>query len=59
MNNVCDVVTGECECNEFFDGFNCDECFGGYWRNGTDAMCEFCDCDINGSDNDLCDLVRF
>ncbi|NWX99807.1 LAMB4 protein, partial [Nothoprocta ornata] len=51
----CDAVTGECLCQRRATGQRCHECAPGYWGLGKSLYgCSPCDCDIGGSQNNLC-----
>ncbi|XP_074124432.1 laminin subunit beta-4 isoform X1 [Sminthopsis crassicaudata] len=53
--STCDVVTGQCLCQQFATGPHCDECLVGYWglKNNLHG-CSPCDCDIGGAYSNLC-----
>ncbi|KAM8821354.1 laminin subunit beta-4 [Eudromia elegans] len=51
----CDTVTGKCLCQRHATGRRCQECLPGYWGLGRSLHgCSPCDCDIGGSQNNLC-----
>ncbi|XP_010226574.1 PREDICTED: laminin subunit beta-4 [Tinamus guttatus] len=51
----CDTVTGECLCQQHATGRRCQQCVPGYWGLGKSLYgCSPCDCDIGGSQNNLC-----
>uniref|UniRef100_A0A674HEF4 Laminin subunit beta 4 n=1 Tax=Taeniopygia guttata TaxID=59729 RepID=A0A674HEF4_TAEGU len=55
--SVCDPATGECLCQRFTTGQRCEKCLAGYWGLGNSLYgCSPCDCDIGGSQNNLCSL---
>uniref|UniRef100_A0A8C5J7J8 Laminin subunit beta 4 n=1 Tax=Junco hyemalis TaxID=40217 RepID=A0A8C5J7J8_JUNHY len=55
--SVCDPATGECLCQRFTTGQRCERCLAGYWGLGNSLYgCSPCDCDIGGSQNNLCSL---
>ncbi|KAL5265606.1 hypothetical protein ACHWQZ_G006355 [Mnemiopsis leidyi] len=41
-DNVCDKITGECECQRGYTGSNCDACLDGYFMSG--GQCRECRC---------------
>ncbi|KAJ7396972.1 laminin subunit beta-4 [Pitangus sulphuratus] len=57
--SICDPATGECLCQRFTTGQRCEKCLVrtqvGYWGLGNSLNgCSPCDCDIGGSQNNLC-----
>ncbi|NXD26373.1 LAMB4 protein, partial [Spelaeornis formosus] len=55
--SICDPDTGECLCQRFTTGQRCEKCLAGYWGLGNSLYgCSPCDCDIGGSQNNLCSL---
>ncbi|KAM6320647.1 laminin subunit beta-4 [Aegotheles albertisi] len=53
--SICDPATGECLCQRFATGRRCEKCLVGYWGLGNSLYgCSPCDCDIGGSQNNLC-----
>uniref|UniRef100_U3K696 Laminin subunit beta 4 n=1 Tax=Ficedula albicollis TaxID=59894 RepID=U3K696_FICAL len=55
--SICDPATGECLCQRFTTGQRCEKCLAGYWGLGNSMYgCSPCDCDIGGSQNNLCSL---
>uniref|UniRef100_A0A8C3XY43 Laminin subunit beta 4 n=1 Tax=Catharus ustulatus TaxID=91951 RepID=A0A8C3XY43_CATUS len=55
--SICDPATGECLCQRFTTGQRCEKCLAGYWGLGNSLYgCSPCDCDIGGSQNNLCSL---
>ncbi|XP_074050024.1 laminin subunit beta-4 isoform X2 [Macrotis lagotis] len=54
-SSTCDVVTGQCLCQQFATGPHCEECLVGYWglKNNLHG-CSPCDCDIGGAYSNLC-----
>uniref|UniRef100_T1IVA6 Laminin subunit gamma-1 n=1 Tax=Strigamia maritima TaxID=126957 RepID=T1IVA6_STRMM len=52
----CDSLTGQCECKSNVRGFECDQCFDGYWNLNSGNGCEHCNCDPVGSTNHSCDV---
>ncbi|OWK52851.1 Laminin subunit beta-4, partial [Lonchura striata] len=55
--SVCNPATGECLCQRFTTGQRCEKCLAGYWGLGNNLYgCSPCDCDIGGSQNNLCSL---
>uniref|UniRef100_A0A663EQT0 Laminin subunit beta 4 n=1 Tax=Aquila chrysaetos chrysaetos TaxID=223781 RepID=A0A663EQT0_AQUCH len=53
--SVCDPATGDCLCQRFAMGRRCEKCIVGYWGLGNSLYgCSPCDCDIGGSQNNLC-----
>uniref|UniRef100_A0A336KY12 CSON000012 protein n=1 Tax=Culicoides sonorensis TaxID=179676 RepID=A0A336KY12_CULSO len=53
VSNVCDRITGKCECRERYSGVHCQECDLGFANLSED--CAPCDCHTNGSHNHVCD----
>ncbi|KAM9497011.1 laminin subunit beta-4 [Clarias gariepinus] len=52
----CDQNTGQCICDRFAHGSECDQCVPGYWGLGNTVYgCLPCDCDIGGAFTTLCD----
>uniref|UniRef100_A0A8C3QH57 Laminin subunit beta 4 n=1 Tax=Cyanoderma ruficeps TaxID=181631 RepID=A0A8C3QH57_9PASS len=55
--SICDPATGECLCQRFTTGQRCEKCLAGYWGLGSSLYgCSPCDCDIGGSQNNLCSV---
>ncbi|EAT47381.1 AAEL001477-PA [Aedes aegypti] len=52
LENVCDVITGQCICKARYGGRRCDECDSGY--GNLDLDCPACECHANGSANGVC-----
>ncbi|XP_061222234.1 laminin subunit beta-4 isoform X3 [Neopsephotus bourkii] len=53
--SICDRATGACLCQRFTTGRRCEKCLVGYWGLGSSLHgCSPCDCDIGGSQNNLC-----
>ncbi|XP_062856618.1 laminin subunit beta-4-like [Trichomycterus rosablanca] len=53
----CDQNTGQCICELFASGLECDQCLPGYWGLGNTVHgCAPCDCDIGGAFNTMCSL---
>ncbi|XP_067834515.1 laminin subunit alpha-1 isoform X2 [Heptranchias perlo] len=54
----CDPVTGEClKCIRNTAGRMCEQCADGYYGDAVIAKnCHTCDCNVNGSFNEACDL---
>ncbi|NWV86892.1 LAMB4 protein, partial [Dasyornis broadbenti] len=53
--SICDPTTGECLCQRFTAGQHCEKCLVRYWGLGNSLYgCSRCDCDIGGSQNNLC-----
>ncbi|XP_042191375.1 laminin subunit beta-4 [Callorhinchus milii] len=53
--SACDSVTGECFCQRFVTGRNCDQCLPNYWGLGNTVYgCSPCDCDIGGAYDNFC-----
>ncbi|XP_055595374.1 laminin subunit alpha-1 [Uranotaenia lowii] len=55
LENVCDVITGQCICKPRYGGRRCDECDIGY--GNLDQECPACECHVNGSNANVCDTV--
>ena len=51
----CDLSSGQCQCNPFVDGRNCDRCQYGYWNIDSGQGCQKCQCDPMGSLDHNCD----
>ncbi|NXQ11768.1 LAMB4 protein, partial [Peucedramus taeniatus] len=55
--SVCDPATGACLCQRFTTGQRCEKCLVRYWGLGNSLYgCSPCDCDIGGSQSNLCSL---
>ncbi|XP_008333968.1 multiple epidermal growth factor-like domains protein 9 [Cynoglossus semilaevis] len=52
--NECDQTTGQCECLTGYAGLQCEDCFEGFFTNGTSG-CLPCSCDSFGAVDHLCD----
>ncbi|KAI4872139.1 hypothetical protein NFI96_031073 [Prochilodus magdalenae] len=51
----CDPTTGQCTCESFAHGPQCDQCIPGYWGLGNTVYdCSPCDCDIGGAYSTVC-----
>ncbi|XP_058264408.1 laminin subunit beta-4 isoform X2 [Hemibagrus wyckioides] len=51
----CDQNTGQCICDHFAHGPECNQCVPGYWGLGNTVYdCQPCDCDIGGAFTTLC-----
>ncbi|XP_026876532.2 laminin subunit beta-4 [Electrophorus electricus] len=51
----CDQTTGQCICEHFAYGPECDQCVPGYWGLGNTVFgCLPCDCDIGGAFSTTC-----
>ena len=50
-NQTCDVTTGQCVCNENFDGRQCSECRAGYFGK---PVCRKCSCNPRGVTEKKC-----
>ncbi|XP_072039253.1 laminin subunit alpha-1-like [Amphiura filiformis] len=56
-NKVCDRTTGQCVCPTLTAGRRCDRCVTFAWGLNGDDGCQRCDCDLQGSISQQCDLV--
>ncbi|XP_063786062.1 laminin subunit beta-4 [Pseudophryne corroboree] len=55
LSSVCDVFTGQCQCQSLATGLYCDECLPGYWGLGNSLYaCSACNCDIGGAHSSVC-----
>uniref|UniRef100_A0AAR2JSM0 Laminin subunit beta 4 n=1 Tax=Pygocentrus nattereri TaxID=42514 RepID=A0AAR2JSM0_PYGNA len=55
----CDQTTGQCICEHFAHGPECDQCVPGYWGLGNTVYgCLPCDCDIGGAFSTECSSVN-
>ncbi|GCB69513.1 hypothetical protein scyTo_0013980, partial [Scyliorhinus torazame] len=55
--SACNPVTGECHCQRYTTGRNCEQCLPNYWGLGTGIYgCSPCDCDIGGAYDNHCSL---
>ena len=54
-NNICNKMTGECDCNPHVRGDLCDECAENHYGFPT---CKPCRCNKKGSKNDACNIDR-
>lgn len=51
----CDQTTGQCICEDFAHGPECDQCVAGYWGLGNTVYgCLPCDCDVGGAFSTVC-----
>ncbi|XP_076863385.1 laminin subunit beta-4 [Brachyhypopomus gauderio] len=51
----CEQTTGQCICEHFAYGPECDQCIPGYWGLGNTVFgCLPCDCDIGGAFTTTC-----
>ena len=57
VNNVCNNMTGDCDCEPFVTGKSCDRCEQ-YAYNYTEFGCLPCNCSSFGSTDLQCDSVR-
>ncbi|KAF7271317.1 hypothetical protein GWI33_015789 [Rhynchophorus ferrugineus] len=48
----CDLLDGSCPCQENIVGRICDNCEAGYY---SFPYCRSCDCNLNGTDSEICD----
>ncbi|XP_055635054.1 laminin subunit alpha-1 isoform X2 [Toxorhynchites rutilus septentrionalis] len=55
LENVCDVLTGQCICKPHYGGRMCSECDSGF--GNLDLDCPACGCHANGSVSNICDKV--
>ncbi|XP_069778449.1 laminin subunit alpha-1 isoform X2 [Narcine bancroftii] len=55
----CDPLTGEClKCISSTAGTRCERCADGYYGDAvTVKNCSSCDCNVNGSSSEVCDLT--
>ena len=56
VSNVCNNVTGYCNCRQYVTGKSCDSCEENAF-NFTRSGCMPCNCDSDGSTDLQCDLV--
>jgi hypothetical protein len=49
---LCNSISGKCQCKAGYMGLKCDECEIGYFRLGN--QCILCDCDPNGVTKEFC-----
>ncbi|XP_066523971.1 laminin subunit beta-4 [Hoplias malabaricus] len=58
-SSPCDQTTGQCICENFALGPECDQCLPGYWGLGNTVYgCLPCDCDIGGAFSIECSSVN-
>ena len=50
LDNFCDVVTGQCKCDEKAYGRRCNECEPGYWNFPNCEACKFCNLFLDHKD---------
>ncbi|KAF7246577.1 Laminin subunit beta-4 [Varanus komodoensis] len=55
---LCDQTTGECPCLPNVIGTKCDQCAPGYWNLVQGTGCHLCNCNVENSQNNLCDQVN-
>jgi laminin alpha 3/5 len=55
--DLCDQISGQCQCKLFVDSIGCDECKSGYYSLKRDDVfgCESCDCQPGSSIDNYCD----
>lgn len=53
----CKQDNGQCDCQPYVTGKNCDRCETGFFNITSGTGCRFCDCDTIGSVNSTCDVV--
>ncbi|XP_067933249.1 laminin-like protein lam-2 [Watersipora subatra] len=56
VNQLCDSLTGQCECRNNVETTSCAECTPGYW-NFSSQGCSQCQCDPTGSVSEVCDVL--
>lgn len=58
QSNVCDRLTGQCDCKDHTDGYRCERCENGYYNLTRDNLegCIACNCDPDGSLSEACDI---
>lgn len=49
--------TGKCDCRNNVIGQQCDTCPAGHWNVASGRGCESCDCDVQGSLGEDCDIT--
>ncbi|XP_070556677.1 laminin subunit alpha-2-like [Ptychodera flava] len=56
-SEICDHLTGQCQCKPFVTGQFCNICVPGYWDILSGKGCGPCFCDPDGSVGPECDIV--
>ncbi|OAF67093.1 hypothetical protein A3Q56_05169 [Intoshia linei] len=56
-SKMCNINTGQCECNEFRGGLNCQFCKDGLWGD-PNVECKPCNCSEEGSLDLQCDRTN-
>ncbi|XP_073700504.1 laminin subunit beta-3 [Garra rufa] len=55
ISDVCDQLTGQCQCRPHVEGLSCDRCAAGYWNPSSPYGCQPCDCDPVNARSATCD----
>ncbi|XP_051970169.1 laminin subunit alpha-1 [Xyrauchen texanus] len=55
LSNICDVITGQCECKANVVGQSCAHCQEGYYGINSNDGCRLCECSQSGSLSASCD----
>ncbi len=53
----CQQTDGQCQCLPHATGKRCELCEPGYFNLTSGQGCERCNCDVEGSSNNTCDIV--
>ena len=54
---MCELEDGQCACQPYVIGRQCDKCEEGYFNLESTTGCEACLCDPTGSNSTSCDQV--
>ena len=56
-SQMCNHITGECECKPNVEGLQCDSCRENFYQPDPNEGCLPCDCDPGGSSSPQCDMA--
>uniref|UniRef100_A0A1I8H8U3 Laminin subunit beta-1 n=1 Tax=Macrostomum lignano TaxID=282301 RepID=A0A1I8H8U3_9PLAT len=57
VTHSCDLSSGQCSCLPNVEGTNCDACKPNHYNLTSGTGCTPCDCDPDGSINDMCNVI--
>ena len=55
MDGSCDHQTGQCLCLPNVERTRCEQCFPGYFGFNSGTGCSICNCNLEGSLDNLCE----